>query len=63
MAHECMICNRPIVLVPTIKYRAARDVTGHSVNYYLCQFTEHVECMLDKRCKDTDELMRRLQNR
>lgn len=52
MAHRnCTICGKPIILIPSAKERAAKDVTGKSAEYYRNLFTEHSECTLAKREK------------
>ena len=55
---KCTICKKPIVLVPSAKERAAKDVTGRSATYYVSLFTVHTECALDKREKETLNLIR-----
>jgi len=55
---NCSICNRPIVLAPTAKERAAKY--GGRPSDYTRLFTEHVACALNKRDADTLELMRRI---
>lgn len=56
----CTICNKPIILVPSAKARAAADVTGKSAKYYESLFTEHSECLVAKREAETVALMRKL---
>ena len=56
---NCTICNKPIVLVPSAKERAAKDVTGKTAAYYTSLFTEHGSCTVEKRERETIELMRR----
>lgn len=55
---NCTICSKPIILVPSAKERAAKDVTGKSAAYYTKLFTEHAQCVIDKRERETLELMR-----
>lgn len=55
---NCTICSKPITLVPSAKERAAKDVTGKSAAYYTKLFTEHAQCVIDKRERETLELMR-----
>ena len=55
---NCTICSKPIKLVPSAKERAARDATGKSAAYYTNMFTEHAQCVIDKRERETLELMR-----
>tara|TARA_R110000822_G_scaffold4398_4_gene18922 strand:+ start:157 stop:336 length:180 start_codon:yes stop_codon:yes gene_type:complete len=57
---NCTICNRKITLAPSAAERAAKDVTGKSAAYYTKLFTEHAQCVLDKRERGTLELMRRV---
>lgn len=54
---NCIICNKPIVLIPSAKERAAKY--GESPSYYTKLFTTHSECAVAKREKETVELMRR----
>lgn len=59
MANKCTICGKPVVLQPSAKERAAKDAVEHSADHFTRLFTEHAECVLDKRREDTNELMRR----
>ena len=56
---KCTICGKPIVLIPTAKERADKDVTGKTAAYYTKLFTEHTECILRKREEDTLALIRK----
>lgn len=58
---NCSICGKPIILVPSAAERARSDVTGKTAAYYTGLFTEHSECVVAKRTKETTELMKRLQ--
>lgn len=58
-AVNCTICGKPIVLVPSAQERAAR--VGGSPSDYVKLFREHGQCVIDKRNKETSELMRRIQ--
>lgn len=55
---KCKICNKPIVLVPSASERAARY--GGKPSHYAKLFTEHAECTVAKRERETVELMRRI---
>lgn len=55
---NCTICNKPIVLVPSAKERAAKY--GGRPSDYAKLFTTHSECFVAKRERETRELMRRL---
>ena len=57
--NNCTICNKPIRLGPTSAERASKDVTGKSAAYYTSLFRTHATCELEKRSRDTAELMRR----
>ena len=57
---NCSICGRKIVLVPSAKERAKRY--GGKPSDYSKLFTEHSECLIQKREKDTIKLMRRKDN-
>jgi hypothetical protein len=58
---KCTICNKNIILIPSAKQRASNDISGKSARYYTRLFTEHVQCAVDKREKETVSLMLRLQ--
>lgn len=60
---DCIICGKPIVLVPSAVERAARDISGKTAAYYANLFTVHAQCQLDKREADTLALMRRLKEK
>lgn len=55
---NCTICGKPIVLVPSAQERA--DKYGGTANHYTKLFTEHAQCVIDKRNADTLELMHRI---
>lgn len=57
---NCRLCGKPVILAPSAKERAAKDVAGNSAAYYTALFTTHAECQLAKRQADTSELMTRL---
>jgi hypothetical protein len=57
---NCNICNKPIVLSPSAAERAAKDVTGKSAAYYTKLFRTHATCALEKRARDTSELIKRI---
>lgn len=55
---NCSICGKKIILVPSAKERAKRY--GGKPRDYTKLFTEHHECLIQKREQDTIELMRRI---
>lgn len=55
---NCTICNRPIVLVPSAKERAAKY--GGTPTFYTHLFTTHSECLVRERSKQASDLMRKL---
>ena len=58
---NCSICGKKIILVPSAKERAKRY--GGKPSDYTKLFTEHSECLLQKREQDTIQaikLMRKL---
>lgn len=60
---NCTICGKPIILVPSAKERAAKDVTGKTAAYYTSLFREHADCALKKRGEETSALMERLRSK
>lgn len=52
---NCSICGKPIVLVPSARERANK--AGGVPSDYTKLFTAHVRCVIDKRNKETLELM------
>jgi hypothetical protein len=56
MAMNCTICSKPIKLVPSARERA--DKYGGKPSDYTKLFTEHAQCVIDKRERETLELMR-----
>jgi len=57
---KCTICEKSIVLVPSAKARAAADVSGKSAAYYRNLFRQHAECVIEKRERETLELLRKI---
>jgi len=55
---KCTICGKPIVLVPSAKERAIRF--GGKPSDYTRMFTEHATCVIEKRERETRELIKRL---
>jgi len=55
---NCTICNKPVVLVPSAKARAAKDMTGKSAAYYTKLFPQHAKCILKKRAEEAVETAR-----
>jgi hypothetical protein len=56
---DCSICNKPIILVPSAKERAAKF--GGKPSDYTKIFTAHAECLIAKRESETVELIRKAQ--
>jgi hypothetical protein len=56
---NCTICGNPIILVPSAKERAKKDATGKPASYYTKLFTAHSQCVIEKRERETVELIRR----
>ena len=52
---KCSICNLPIVLTPSATERAHRY--GGKPSDYSSIFREHARCALDKRERETRELI------
>lgn len=59
--HNCSICGKPIVLIPSAKERAEKY--GETPEYYKRLFDTHYQCSLAKREQDTLELMRKITGR
>ena len=55
---NCSICGKKIILVPSEKERAKRY--GGKPSDYTKLFTEHHECLIQKREQDTLEIIRRI---
>ena len=54
----CTVCHRPVVLVPSAQERAKKY--GKSAEYYTKLFPQHSSCTLEKRKRETAELILRL---
>ena len=54
---NCTICNKRIVLRPSATERAHK--CGGRPSDYTKLFTEHAECVVEKRERETLELIRR----
>lgn len=54
---NCTICHKPIILIPSAKERAKKF--GGKPEDYTKLFTEHDDCIIKKRQKDTSELIKR----
>lgn len=54
---NCRICNKPIVLVPSAKERAAKF--GGTPEFYTRLFTTHGTCQVAQRSLAAVETMRR----
>jgi len=55
---NCSICHKPIVLVPSATERATKF--GGRPSDYTKLFTAHAGCQIDKRNRETSELIKRL---
>lgn len=55
---KCTICKKEIILVPSAAERAKKY--GKTAAFYTSLFTEHAQCTIDKRERETLELMRRI---
>lgn len=55
---KCSICNKPVILVPSAKERARTG--GGKASDYTALFTAHADCVLEKRKKETDALIKRI---
>lgn len=55
---NCSICGKKIILVPSAKERAKQY--GGKPSDYTKLFTEHSECLIQKREQDTIKLIRKL---
>lgn len=58
---KCSICNKEIILNPSASDRAKKY--GGKPSDYTALFTEHSSCLIEKREKDTIELIRRINNK
>lgn len=58
---NCTICAKPITLVPSATERAKKY--GGKPSDYTKLFTEHAQCVIDKRSREALELMRKTQNK
>lgn len=58
---NCLICGMKIVLRPSAEERAAKY--GGTASDYTKLFTTHSHCDVEKRAKETEELMRRITGR
>lgn len=59
---KCTICHKEITLSPSAAERALLDRTGKTAAYFTGLFTEHSECTLAKRQRETSELMARVRH-
>lgn len=57
---KCTICEKPIILEPSASERAKKF--GGKPSDYTQAFTEHSQCAIDKRNKDTSALIKRNAN-
>lgn len=48
---NCNICNKPVVLVPSAKERAAKCRSGYTAADYTALFPTHATCALAERDK------------
>lgn len=54
---NCTICGKPIVLIPSAAERAKKF--GGKASDYTKLFTAHAQCTIDKRNRETSELIAR----
>jgi len=54
---NCTICSKPITLIPGAAERARKF--GGKPEDYTNRFKEHSQCVIDKRNKETSELIAR----
>lgn len=54
---NCSICGKLVVLSPSAADRAKN--CGEAALFFIRLFTAHTQCQLDKRNRETLELMRR----
>lgn len=43
---KCTFCKQEIVLTPSARERAAKDVSGRTAADYTAMFTSHSDCLL-----------------
>jgi len=60
MSTICTICEKPIYLKPTARERAAKY--GGTEAEYKALFTAHAACIIEKRERETRELIKRMQS-
>lgn len=54
---NCTICGKKIILVPSARERARKF--GGQASDYTKLFTAHSECVIEKRKRESSELMAR----
>jgi len=54
---NCTICGKPIILIPSASERARKH--GGTAEYFTKLFAEHTQCLIDKRNRETSELISR----
>lgn len=54
---NCVLCGKPVVLVPSAQERARRF--GGKPSDYAALFDRHAGCEIDRRAEETSELIRR----
>ena len=55
---NCTICAKPVILIPSAAERAAKH--GGKASDYTKLFTSHPQCFIEKRERETSELMARI---
>ena len=55
---NCTICKKPVILIPSATERAAKH--GGKASDYTKLFTSHPQCFIEKRERETRELMARI---
>jgi hypothetical protein len=60
MARTCPECGKKIILNPSAEQRAKNDLSGNTAAYYRSLFTIHSDCLIQKRNRETIELISRI---
>ena len=55
---NCTLCGKKIVLSPSAAERAAKDGSHKPASYFTNLFTEHTDCVIQKRNKEASELLK-----
>ena len=57
---NCPECGKAIILNPSAEQRAKKDLSGNTAAYYTSLFTIHSDCLIQKRNRETIELINRI---